>query len=335
MIFLSLVLVHTRSTIMELTERQFDAKVVHHSENEIWFVAFIKDDKNVTKESIYRMKNASKIASKMINYASIDTRRYPTVAKNYNLKEFPAFIIFHHDTFYRFNDIPNITNFLKYGMNFISNYCINVTMENVEEIKKQNFAIYFNENNKENLIWNAISGYFLTKPIKICITTDKNVMKALNRKNNNPILMFNGKRYKSYLGKMKFGDIRKEIEKYFQKAFQENELKERNETAFDLSKFNDKCKSGNNICIIAIQKELPTYLKTLSTTSSNKKKFTLLYGENNVPYPFMNQGTFWFYNHKRDCFIKVEKESELELYVDRILDGSAKWTKRINFQKEL
>lgn len=311
-----------------LSDKTFEAKVINHPPNEVWAVMFMTDDTNETREEMTQFRNASEISAGMVHYGVLNVRLAPKVAEVLELKTFPCVRIFFGD-----KKVVGLKGSVKPGKllketnKYVEDFSQNVTESWAEEFYAQPSAILFTNSTSTSPLWKGVSSYFAKKSIRVGICRDESLLKKFGVESVPSIVFYNGTHTEKYSGQLKFKAVRQAIEKFFEKRFNENTNLYADDEMLMPDQFNDICIGGKQLCILAAMKSPPEGMAILMKESS-RRKVRCFSGVVGLPFKFMEKGGIWIYNPRRDGFIHVKEGNDLLPTMDRIIDGTAKWTKR-------
>ncbi|OHS97927.1 hypothetical protein TRFO_35767 [Tritrichomonas foetus] len=310
-----------------LSDKTFEASVINHPTNEVWIVMFVSDESNETRDLMNNFRNASDVSAGMVHYGVLDVRRAPKVTQQFEMNSFPCFRIFTADKVLIYN--PKSTKpaaFLKATTKFVPDLALNVTESWADDFLGQPAAILFTKS-KTTLLWTGISAFFAKKSIRIGICHDESLFSKFKVEQAPAIVFFNGTHREVYSGTMKFKNVREAIEVFFAKRFVEQTFDVPSDEMLMPDQFKEMCIGGKQICVLAATKTPPEGMAVLLKDSA-RRKLRCFAGVVNLPYKFMEKGGTWIYNPRRDGFIHVTDGANLLPTMDRIIDGTAKWTKR-------
>ncbi|OHT03421.1 hypothetical protein TRFO_06646 [Tritrichomonas foetus] len=313
-----------------LSDKTFDAKVINHPANEVWIVMFMVDDANETREAMAQFRNASDISAGMVHFGVLNVRFAPKVAESLELKAYPCFRIFHGSKTQIFKGAAKSGRFLKETMKLVPDVSQNVTKEWADEFYAQPSAILFTKSATTSPLWKGISSYFAKKSVRIGICKDESLFQTFGVKEAPAIVFYNGTNTQVYDGEIKFRAVRDAIEKFFEKRFNQESQTFSDDEMLMPDQFSEVCIGGKHLCVLAATKTPPEGMAALMKGS--KRKVRCFSGVVGLPFKFMERGGTWIYNPRRDGFIHVKEGEDLLTAMDRVIDGSASWTKRTVFE---
>ena len=314
-----------------LSDKTFISQVINRPVNEVWFVMFVTDEANETRLALQEFRNASEISSGMVKFAMLNVRRAPQIASQLELKSFPCWRIFHRDGAAEMKGKPIATNFLKVCLKFVKDFSENVTTEWKNEFTGKPSAILFTDKDKTPL-WAGISSYFAKKDVRIGTCKDEAVIKAFGVTELPKIVFFNGTAQEEYKGQFKFRFVKAAIEEWFKNRFVETEATLDEQEMMMPDQFVPQCIGGKQLCVLAATRSPPEGMDVLLKSGHGRRKIKCFAGVVNLPYKFMEAGGVWIYNPRRDGFIHVTEGQNLMETMDRVIDGSAKWTRRSEYE---
>ncbi|KAH0806261.1 Thioredoxin family protein [Histomonas meleagridis] len=279
----------SESKVVMLTDKTFEAEVLKHKPNEVWFVMFMTDDDNETVLMMNRFKNASEHTEGMVKFGVLNIRRAPKPVEMYELQ--------------------------------------NVTSSWVDSFVSQPSAIYFTNKTKKRPLWSGISTYFYKKPVRIGICRNESLFSSFKVTQIPSVVFFNGTHREVYNGPIRFKSLCEGIERFFEKRFREPiDMTDENEILLP-DQFIDYCVGGKQMCLLSVSSQVPSGASTL-LKEKGRRKLLLFAGTQNLPFKFMEEGGIWIYHPRKDAFVHIEKAEDLLSTMDRVFDGSAKWIKR-------
>ena len=314
-----------------LSDKTFYSHVVGHPFNEVWFVMFTSGDTNETRAALDVFRNASEVSSGMVKFAMLDVRRAPQVAAQYEIQSYPAYRIFHAEGVSQLSGKPTVKKLLKSCLMFVQDLSENVTTEWKDEFTGKPSAILFTDKEKTPL-WSGISSFFAKKDVRIGTCRDPEVIKAFGIEKLPTIVFYNGTASEIYTGVFKFRFVKAAVEEFFKKRFEREEVTTDDQEMLMPDQFVSQCVGGKHICVLAATKSPPDGMSILVKSSPGRRRIKCFAGVVGLPYKFMEAGGVWIYNPRKDGFIHVTESTQLLQIMDRVIDGSAKWTKRAEFE---
>ena len=313
-----------------LSDKTFVSQVLHHPPNEIWLVMFVAGE---TGQEFDEFRNASEISSGLVKFAMLDVRRAPQVAAQLELRTLPAWRIFHGQSVSKFEGAATAKNFLKICVRLVEDFSENVTEAWKTEFTGRPSAILFTKDAR-TAFWSGISSFFAKKDVRIGTCRDENVAKAFGVSEFPKIVFFNGTARSEYGGELKFRAVKAAIEQWFRNRLERVEEADDGEDMMMPDQFVPQCVGGKHICVLAAMKTPPEGMDVLVKSGNGRRKIKCFAGVVNLPYKFMEAGGVWIYNPRRDGFIHVKDTAQLLPTMDRVIDGSMKWTKRAEYESE-
>ena len=321
----------SEANLQILSDKTFISQVLNHPVNEVWFVMFVTDEANETRAALQEFRNASEISSGMVKFAMLNVRRAPQIASQLELKTFPCWRVFHGDGISEMKGQARANNFLKVCLRFVKDFSENVTTEWQTEFTGKPSAILFTDKERTPL-WSGISSYFAKKDVRIGTCRDESVIKAFGITELPKIVFFNGTAREEYKGEFKFRFVKAAIEEWFKNRFVEAEASIDDDEMMMPDQFIPQCIGGKHLCVLAATRSPPEGMEVLTKSGHGRRKIRCFAGVVNLPYKFMEAGGVWIYNPRRDGFIHVADGKNLMAVMDRVIDGSAKWTKRAEYE---
>ena len=312
--------------VVQLTDKTFEAEVLKHKPNEVWFVMFMTDDDNQTVKAMNMFKNASIKADGLVKFGVLNIRRAPKPVQMYEIRNFPSFRIFYQDKNVAYTGPLKVSYLIKNGVKHIPDLSENVTESWKDEFFSHPAAIYFTRKNKTTPLWNGISAHFYKSHVKIGTCRNESLFKLFGVEKTPAVVFFNGTNRQEYNGAVKFENLSAAISKFFAKRFEQHAEADSNEI-FLPDQFMDYCIGSNHLCVLSISSSLPNEFSLLRK-ENKRHKMLFFAGVKNLPFKFMSSG-YWIYHPRKDSFIHIDNSTDLLPTIDRIFDGSAKWVKRI------
>lgn len=330
--FLSL-LSAAEESLQFLSDKTFEAKVINHPPNEVWIVLFMTDETNETRAALAQFRNASETSGGMVHYGVLNVRFAPSVAEALKLTSYPSVRIFHGESkMVPIKGVVKPGKLLKETNKFLQDFSQTVTESWKEEFFAQPSAVLFTNSPNATLLWKGISSFFARKPIRVGICRDAELIKSFNIQNVPSIMFYNGTHTQLYEGKLAFKPIRDAIETFFYKRFHEETVVGDDEMLMP-DQFNEICIGGKQLCVLAAMKSPPEGMSVLMKEGA-RRKVRCFSGVVGLPFKFMERGGVWIYNPRRDGFIHIKDGKDLLQTMDRVIDGTAQWTKRSVFESE-
>lgn len=311
-----------------LSEKTFVSQVQNHPPNEVWLVMFVAGESDQAAFEAFR--NASEISSGMVKFAMLDVRRAPSIPARYELRTFPSWRVFHGQSVSEVKASPTVNNFLKICLRLVEDFSQNVTAEWKNEFTGKPAAILFT-NQEKTAFWSGISSYFAKKDVRIGTCRDPALAAEFGVTTLPKLVFFNGSARHEYTGDLKFRAIKAAIEEWFKNRLEREEPEETDEMMMP-DQFVPQCVGGKHLCVLAATKTPPEGMNVLVKSGHGRRHIKCFAGAVNLPYKFMEAGGVWIYNPRRDAFIHVTDTSTLMQTMDRVIDGSAKWTRRAEYE---
>ncbi|KAH0784994.1 Thioredoxin family protein [Histomonas meleagridis] len=317
----------SESKVVMLTDKTFEAEVLKHKPNEVWFVMFMTDDDNETVLMMNRFKNASEHTEGMVKFGVLNIRRAPKPVEMYELRNFPSFRIYYEDKNIPYTGPFKVSYLVKNSIKYVPDLSENVTSSWVDSFVSQPSAIYFTNKTKKRPLWSGISTYFYKKPVRIGICRNESLFSSFKVTQIPSVVFFNGTHREVYNGPIRFKSLCEGIERFFEKRFREPiDMTDENEILLP-DQFIDYCVGGKQMCLLSVSSQVPSGASTL-LKEKGRRKLLLFAGTQNLPFKFMEEGGIWIYHPRKDAFVHIEKAEDLLSTMDRVFDGSAKWIKR-------
>lgn len=315
------------SKVIQLTDKTFEAEVLKHKPNEVWFVMFMTDDDNQTVKATKLFNNASIKADGLVKFGILNIRRAPKPVQMYELRNFPSFRIFYEDKNVAYTGPLKVSYLIKNGIKYIPDLSENVTANWKDNFYSHPAVIYFTNKDKKRPLWNGIAAHFYKKQVKIGTCRNESLFKLFGVEKTPAVVFFNGTNRQEYKDDIKFDKLTAAISKFFTKQFEPRVLEVDSNEVLLPEQFVDYCIGGKQICVLSVSSSLPHEVSILRK-ENKRHKMLFFAGLQKLPFKFISNG-HWIYHPRKDSFIHVENSSELLSAIDRIFDGSAKWTKRI------
>ena len=328
-------------TFYQLTGSTFKRLVENRKKNEVWFVMFSGNYCPACQQAYPYFVEASKIAGGMVKFGKIEITTNAYLAEKFDLRTIPRFRVFHKDGDVEYFGDRAPKSFVNFASNYIQDYSTEVFDESWKESRMSDpGVIFFTDKSKSPALWKGLTSYFYGKPIRFGASHgNKTLQQLFNVENVPEFYFFNGTHDKHIKPRSNFTELKDIIDDFFGKRLSNDVPNDENKDFYSPSQFNDICLGSRQTCIIIADKsEKPSDLVLRLIKMNARHKFRWFVGDNDLPYGFIKKGSAWIYNPRRDGFYHVDNIEELPSAIDHVLDGGAKWTKRMeltNDSKEL
>lgn len=318
--------------ITNFNERTFEKYVVQRPRHEVWFVLYQARKLDQEGLNLYaKFKNASDVSFGMIKFGVVDCDRYPTIKKDMNIGALPHIHIYHAEGDEEYDGKQKVRDFMKKCISFLNPNATSIVEEGWEkEALQKPSVILFTNATKQSAVWKGIANYYTKKPIRIGYCNNWTIAQTYNVSTLPTVMFMNGTNIDVFNGTFNFREVRYAIDQWFVKRVEtptQATTTETENTIFTPDEFANKCYGGKNLCILSVSKSPPdSFIKMQKEMAKHRTK--LFCGVQGLPETFMNKGGVWIYNPRRDGFIHVADPANLFETMDRVIDGSAKWTKK-------
>jgi len=314
---------------MPLTKSSFKRLVENRPKDEVWIVMLHTDSNFLSKKLHPKFIEASSLAGGMFRFGVIDTKAQPLLARSFNIKTQPSYIVFHQNgqSEYTGNGEPEDI------IGFMSKYLEDDT-KSVDEkwlSSKKAQAILFTEKKETPLLWVGLSHVFKKKNVKIGVCKDPSLIKMFKIEKIPQIMFYNSTHSVSYSGKIEFAEIKRVFEDFAEGRYK---IESKNTSAImKSSMFTEECIGGLKTCVLHTKNELDEGFAEL------KKKYSIMdykwfYGTDNLPWEFLKNQQYCIYNPKIDGFRFIDKLTNLGPELERVFGATVEWIRRYDLMKD-
>ena len=321
----------SENAVVTLTDKVFSRRVEHRSGSDVWIVMF-NENTPACKRVQARFRAAADVSFGMVNFGSIDIDRFPTLKEKYNVTALPSFRIFHSGGDLPYTGRQKAASFLKTAMFYLRDASEPIQPGWRDEMLRKPSALYFAKNSSVPAVWVGVSSFFQKKRIRCGFSNDTEVAGAFGVREFPTILFMNGTNEVKYDGDVDFKSVRLAMEEFFAKQLGGDE--EMGDEFMTPDEFIGKCYGGRNLCVLSVSTAPTEEMRVLQKRLASHK-IRWFVGKLGVPEKFMESGGVWIYNPRRDGYIRVNEEETLSDVIERVLDGTAKWSKKATFEDEL
>lgn len=335
-LFATVVAKEKQMSYVILTEKSFQKLVLERPRHKVWMVMFTGSQCPACKHTLPKFINASDFSNGMVKFGTINIENYPKVAEKYEIKNIPHFIIFHSEGETVYNGERKVKSFLNTAASYIKSSAIPAREEWLGDMLANPSAIFFTDRQKVHPVWAGISSFYYGKSIRIGVTSDDDTIKAFDVKKIPCVMFYNGTHSTEYKGSFNFPKLRAAMDEFFAKKLVT--IPTNSSDSLFPQDFEEQCLGGRSNCIISVSsKPSPLYLRMQKIYARHHMKW--FFGTKGYPYSFIenSKGHYWIYNPRKDAFIDIPDEEELQSTLDLVLDGMGKWTKtsQLNSAKDL
>jgi len=328
-----LALVLTRAAadggVIQLTDKSFEKLVQGRARSEIWLVMF-SDAASACQDAMPAFRNASDVASDMIKFGVLDIARYPGLREANGVTATPSFRIFHADGDTAYKGPSRVRMFVQRSMAFLRDVSEVVEPSWRDEMLARPSAVLFSEKSRVPAVWVGVSSFFRRTSLRIGLSNDSAVAAHFGVGERPAIVFMNGTSRLTYGGGRSFRDVRTAIEAFFARRLGGAARADDSSSALlTPDEFAARCYGGKDLCVIAVCAKAPGAVVRLQKELA-RHRIAWFTGKLGLPDPFMEVGGVWVYNPRRDGFLHVEDPEALADAMERVLDGTARWVKRVD-----
>ncbi|KAK8875896.1 hypothetical protein M9Y10_006072 [Tritrichomonas musculus] len=335
--------------ILTLTDDNFPTIIDKRSPGSVYFVMFHGDHCPACRMTYPALTTAAKKSAELVNFCHVDCSRNPKLAERFRIMSIPTFIIFNNGKPFVYNGQRTPHDFIVAATKYIPDKTEKVNSTNIGDFTQG--VIMFDDKKKVPALWRAISTNLTQRGIRIGYSTDKDLISEFESEESRFIAYVDkdGKREELPLSS-KYSDVYATIAEKFgitpnptpepksnsnskssgrSGSNQPTEIK----NFKSITEFNVICKGTSRICIVEMEKE-PSEQYLAIRKKFQKARFSFNYCSNSEIFGDMQKGLYIFHP-KKDMCIFCENYDQLSENLERILDGSAKWTKMNKIPSEL
>ena len=319
-----------------LTSKNWNKEIEKRNSTTVYFVMFHGEHCPACQMSYPAFTEASQSAKGMVKFGNVDTSKEYNIARNFDIRGIPTFIIFHPDGNTVYYGDRSARSMINSASKYIPDLTEKVSEEWLSESTKA--AILFTNKRVAPPLWSSVSCHLSnnTQNIKIGFSSDSNIQEKFQVKKIPTILFIDGSSKKNYEGKNELNEILISINKYFSEEKPQESISKPKTSQQGIQslpskeEFKKLCKGTNKYCVISKTDTISEQLNSISIKYRHDP-FLFFTCKENCLYDFIDFGTYIIHN-KRNSMIHVKNNEELITNLDRIIDGGAKF---INYDKEL
>lgn len=319
--------------VEQLTTSSFQRMVDNRKRHEVWMVMFTGQTCPACKMAYPQFEEASKLSGGMVRFGVIDIHRSLEISERFDCRMIPQFRIFHAKGDSDYVGNRQDRSFLNSAISYIEDFTEPVDASWEGSLVAKPAAILFTDKAQSPAIWSAVSSYFHGKSVRVGLCSDEELQTQYGVTSVPEVRFMNGTASEVYKGKVDFKGIRQAMEVFFAKRL-EMINQEVGGSFYDVSRFEELCLGGRQNCIVCGMDKATEEMERLARTYA-RRKLLWFTGTEALPYDFLRSGGVWFYNPRRDGFVRVQNEEDIETTMESMLDGVLKWTKRDVLMRDL
>ncbi|OHS99119.1 hypothetical protein TRFO_34521 [Tritrichomonas foetus] len=316
-----------------LDDDEFHSKVVNRKPSKIWMIMFVpsfKDDSS--KSLISSFSLTSKLLKGVINFGIVDTKNAFSHSVPFGFSVQPFYRIYSDfgEEDYLGGKLPN---------QMIENILERIP-DNIPHAKKswinEKSAILFTNEAWTPKWWRAICLFFRKqKDINFGVGRTDKIMDFYKVTEIPTILLIKGAEITkiNYIANVSI--VSETIIQFFNitSRIKTNKDLPNEDFFYSHSEFFSRCKNSQNLCVSKVAEKPNEFLMQVFKKHS-KSDLAFFVGLYDVPYDFMKEknGT-WIYNPKKDNFIYIQNDQNLDSVMEKAIDGSAAFRKRVYFER--
>jgi hypothetical protein len=183
-------------------------------------------------------------------------------------------------------------------------------------------VVLFTDQIRVPTVWAGLSLHYREQFIRFGICSEFHIHREMSIARLPTVYFYNGSTGIRYRGEMRESDLRLAIDNFLNGTL-EPDAEFDDEGFYKMSEFEEHCR-GRDFCVLHTGPNLvEEYRRIRIVCKRHPMKF--FYGEGDLPLKNLKAGQYYVWNPRRKGVIAVEKVSELNGAIDRVIDGGARW----------
>lgn len=318
-----------RKPVVELSARSWKRQIEDRNDTTVWFVMFHGSKCPACRLAYEPYQKAADNADGMIKFGHVDTGLNYHLARKYRVNEIPTFYIFHPKGQTLYNGYRETRNFVNSAAKYIPNKSEPMTEDDYGEINKN--VLLFTDKDVVPPLWAAISCRLFKNKMGINVrhTNKKPLHKFYNITSQPTVLVTDGLKTRAYEGKFKINQIMNFIDAFFSGKLPEPTPRpQKGQNTVSVLTSNDQLKNAcrkGKYCVVATASEVTSEYQKIANKYI-RDPFLFFITPEDGPLNFIRSGAF-IYHRKDDTGFKVKTIDELTVELDRVIDGTLKFTR--------
>ncbi|KAH0791393.1 Thioredoxin family protein [Histomonas meleagridis] len=317
--------------VIQLTANNFPKEVEKRDNKTVYFVMFHGTHCPACQMSYPEFDAAATEAAGMIKFGEVNTNQQYSLGSQFRITAIPTFIIFHPKGQMTYMRDRSARSMLNTASRLIPNLAETVDEEWIPQNDTRE-VILFTDKPKAPPLWAGISCAFSdnNQSIRIGFSNNRTIHQKFNITSTPAILMINGDKQILYEGRNKYDLIKKTVKDFFNGIMPSPKPTPKPtpvpvliHNLTNIDEFNSHCKGKRIFCVIE-GSDVPSEEFKSASKKYRHDPFMFYECGENCPLDFINDN-IWILHHKRDAAIKVTDKSTIGSFLDRVLDGGAKF----------
>ena len=321
--------------VTELTSKTFRKLVEGRNDTTVWIVDFQGDYCPACRQAAPFFAEAAQQSLGMVKFGSLDTQRNGDIAGQFNIRYIPTFIIFYPGGHKVYMGERSARGFANAAAKYIPN-----KSEEADETWNDGTSksvILFSNKRVVPPMWAALSCHYLDNPEKIRIghALDGAKKDEFNVTAFPTVLAIDGEKTRTFDGKPGFKAISTFIDQFFAGTLPDPTPKPTPkpkgvyiETINSEADFKTKCRAHKN-CVIMNGEATEEFKKIANKFQHDP----FLFATNNGALSYIKDG-IWVFHRSQEKASVVKSTDQLISALDRVLDGSLRWSKIEDLQNQ-
>ena len=319
-----------------LTSNNWNKEIEHRKNGSVYFVIFHGEHCPACQATYPLFQEMVDAADGMIKFGNVDTSKEQYLATKFLTYTIPTLIVFHKDGYTKYEGSRNPKQMLRYVSKFIPKLVDKIPSEEEEEWLpkegKKEAILFSTKAKRAPTLWNALAASFEGSGIKFGYSNNQDFMEQFDVSVGPTVVLVSGENTSIYDGEIGFSSIQNAIGAYFPNSLsdrpKQNKKTVHNPATVLILKtkddFNSVCKGRGFFCIIHGSDEIDPIFQNAAKMYRNDP-FRFFICNKNCPYKNLQNGIKVIHS-RRNAFIDIPSLNDLGSYLDRIIDGGAKWT---------
>jgi hypothetical protein len=306
--------------LVRLSLENWDSLIDKRDPDSVWVIAFMVDAAAPCQQFMPVLGKAAHSSDGMINFGIVPADVENGLAMRFNVELLPTVFIIHKNGRVDYKGKRTARAIVSAAAKLIPDKAIPPDPDWLPD--GQESAILFTEKKSTPPIWAAVSCYFHGR-LRVGITSDPGMMTAFKIERTPTILLLNKSYRTIYTGGNSFLELRKTISEFLSGEYEEPFPF--NSDFFLPEEYQEEANNFSGFCIIHVVPDLDPELKEAQLKFA-KRKVKFFYGDDDLPFPWMQQGKLYVIHPQRKTGIVLNTVSELAFALSDVFQGARQLT---------